>query len=86
MSMIKYGMKLVWWIVVGLVVLVCVDSLFGRGVLGKLILLGEMMGIVMMMYGCYLEWREEEGLDDMYMSEEWLLENKIEDEMERRLD
>lgn len=84
--MIKYGLMLLWWIVVGFVCIVCVGVMYGRGVVGKLVGVGVVVSISMMMYGEYLKWREDEGLDDMYMSDEWLVELREYEEFRESVD
>lgn len=76
--MIKYGLMLIVWVVVGLVEIVCVGMMLGDGVLGMIgsVLVGVL--VVMMMYMEYLDWKEESGLnEEEYMSVEWM-EGRIE--------
>ena len=76
--MIKYGLMLIVWVVVGLVEIVCVGLMLGDGVLGMIgsVLVGVL--VVMMMYMEYLDWKEESGLnEEEYMSVEWM-EGRIE--------
>jgi hypothetical protein len=60
--------------------------MYGRGVVGKLVGVGVVVSISMMMYGEYLKWREDEGLDDMYMSDEWLVELREYEEFRESVD